>query len=321
MVDEQQASAGDFGWDPTWLDLPPDQWDQVLVDAIEARQDWYGLPITGTVDEALYRRLVLERDHYHEPPQEPQPSMPQDCILVAGQLRPIAWPTVLTPGDEGGRGIEQYYRKGGRRRRRYKARSMPMPQVRRAVLHWTVTRSPAHSWRVAWGTRRSVSTHFEVGWDGTIWQLLDVQHQAFHSGIGWLNDASIGVDLTNPVGQKATARWNERLVEANQVARPVITDWRINGWDPGPFLGATEAQLAALAALADGLRRWCGVPLVAPLAAGHRRLKSRQVKGLSAARAAAAVPDGWVHHAEVMRGKWDHAGIYLPAIMQQAAEL
>lgn len=311
-------SADEYGWDPTWLNLPPDCWGQVLVDAVLELQGFYGLEPSGLPGEGLYRRMVLERFSFAEPNVEPQPTTPSDCILVAGERRPIPWGRVVTPDEEGGREIARYYTKKGKRKRRYKARSVPLPEVRRVTVHWTVTRSASHTWRVAWSTRRSVSTHFEINWDGTIYQLLDVIWHAFHSGVGTINDLTIGVDLTNPVGQKATARWNEKLVEMNQTPRPVVDEWRIRGWDPGRFLGPTPMQLEALSALALGLNRWCGVPLVAPLAKGPKRISSLKVRGHSLAQAKVLVPEGWHHHAEVRPGKWDHAGMYLPALLEQA---
>lgn len=309
----------DYDCPPEWLGLPPECSPAIVIDAICAMQEWYALPATGEIDEALYRRLALEH-MATEPEQTTQPHTPSGTILVAGQRLPIRWDKVLTPQDEGGRGIERHYRKGGRTRSRYKDRTVPLRQVKRAVLHWTVTRSAAHSWRVAWSAKRSVSTHFEIDWDGTIYQLLDVEHQAYHSGIGWLNDQSVGVDLTNPVGQKRTEQWAKRLEVMGQEPRPVITGWRINGWDPGAFLGPTVSQVEALAALARGLHDHMGIPLKAPMTSAQKRLKAAKIKGLPHSKATVACPEGWVHHAQVMRGKWDHAGIYLPAVLARAQE-
>lgn len=314
--DELQENLAEFEMDPTWFGLPPDEWSPILVDAVQELQDFYGLGVSGLVDEELFRRIMLER-HFSEPSVEPPPTVPQDCILVGGVKRPIPWPHVITPDDEGGREIERHYMKGDRMRSRFNGRTVPMDQVRRVVVHWTVTRSASHTWRVAWGTRRSVSTHFEINWNGWIYQLADVAFQAYHSGIGHVNNMTIGVDLTNPV----LLSYQDRLVEVNQSPRPVVEGWRINGWDPGAFLGPTQQQVDALAALAKGLQDVCQVPLVAPLYQRPDRLTSRQVKGQSASEAARLVPFGWVHHGEVLKGKWDHAGINLPGILKQAREL
>lgn len=317
-ADELQGNAQDFGWDPTWLDMPPDEWGPELEDAITERQTFWGLAPTGLVDEPTFRRLALEQT-YLEPSLEPPPTSPSDCILIAGQRRPIAWDRVVTPDEDGGRGIEQYYHDSkGRRRRRYKERDVPLVAVRRATVHWTVTRSASHTWRYAWDAPRSVSTHWEINWDGTIYQLTDPVFQAFHMGVGTFNDLSVGIDLTNPVAANDTKRWNRRLLEVNQTPRPELSDWRINGWDPGTFLGPTDQQVRALQALAKGLEVHMGIPLVAALTTKPNRLQACKLQGLTSSQVQRAVPEGWVHHAEVLRGKWDHAGINLPVLLRGA---
>lgn len=315
--DPNHDSAVELGWDPTWFGLDPGEWGVHLCRAIEEAQAAYDCELTGVMSEYLWRRLSCERMLADTDPVEPLPET-SDVIIVDGQECPISWPWVTTWHDEGGRQIERTYKRGGKTRSRYRRRpravqGMIEDQVMRAVLHWTVTPTPQKSWSSAWGAKRSVSTHFEIGAEGVIYQWLDVKHAAYHAGVTWANDCGIGVDLTSPVGQRDPEKALAQLLEAGQPEREIMDGWRINGWKAPRFLGPTAKQLEALTHLAKALREHCGVPLAVPDASpGGQRLETlSQVE---------ATP-GWVHHAEVKPGKWDHAGVRLADIMHEARRL
>lgn len=102
---------------------------------------------------------------------------------------------------------------------------------------------------------RELSMHFMIDWDGTIYQLMDVSHAAYHAGEA--NQRSIGVELTNrhdnlvvhPKGS-AHPKTHPRLAEMQSAAyerkRGPVAE--INGVKVQTF-GYTEAQYRSLGSL------------------------------------------------------------------------
>jgi hypothetical protein len=309
-----QESAEVFGWDPTWWGMPIDEWGPDLEAQVWAFQQGEALEPTGLVDEATFRRLWSIYEGFGMPaePEECAPDKVCDYLLFDGKQIGICAPTV-TPDEKNGRGVKRYFkRKGdGKRKTRYKARKDG--RIDRVGVHWTGTRSAHHTWIAAWSTRRSVSTHLEIDWNGVIWQLVDLKHRAYHYGIGWFNDRSIGLDLTNPAGYNKTDVWNRRLVELGQPERPIVRGYRLGGWRPKPFLGATEAQLESLRALMVCLHEHVGVPMVAPadLPGQPRMLKRLKDVQDDCEESRRRMPPGWYHHCQGRKNRYDHLGLEL----------
>ncbi len=71
------------------------------------------------------------------------------------------------------------------------------------VLHYTEMTSPEAALRRLCDHQAEVSSHYLIGRDGTLWQLVDEAQRAWHAGAGtWqgrddINSRSIGIELDN----------------------------------------------------------------------------------------------------------------------------
>jgi len=77
-------------------------------------------------------------------------------------------------------------------------------------LHWGGL-NPQHCFNVFASTARQVSSHFLIGLvDGqpVVYQVLDLQHKAWHGG--WVNDDSIGIDVCQSPMRQWLDHYEER---------------------------------------------------------------------------------------------------------------
>jgi N-acetylmuramoyl-L-alanine amidase len=99
------------------------------------------------------------------------------------------------------------------------------------ILHHTSTANAEQALRALTDPRLQVSSHYLIGRDGKLWQLVDERARAWHAGPSYwggnidLNSSSIGIELDN------------------------------DGEEPYP-----EQQIVVLLALLDDLRRRYGIP-------------------------------------------------------------
>jgi hypothetical protein len=305
---DNAESAEVLGWDPTWLDLPPDLdvTDELVSDAVAFVQDDEGQPVTGVLDAVTWQRLEFWRT-LHVPERDPIPPQPSDAVIIRGERVPVPFP-VVTWDEPGGREIQRYYKRKGKAHDRYGERHGDTPS--RVVVHWTGTKSVAHTWRAAWNAPRGVSTHFEIDGDGTIFQLVDLGFAAYHAGKRWLNKCAVGVDLTLSPARKRHDEVNAALEAQGLRRRPIVEGVRVRGWKPGPFLGATPEQLASLRQLMRWLHAHYGIPMTSPDDPA-KPLVVPAVCGIGDATPA-KLPPGWLHHAHFKGGRWDTACVSLP---------
>lgn len=88
----------------------------------------------------------------------------------------------------------------------FSKRSKPTTGI---CLHWGGL-DPQHCYNVFASDSRQVSSHFLIGLvDGrpTVYQVLDLNHKAWHGG--WVNDATIGIDVC----QSPTKGWKDHYDE------------------------------------------------------------------------------------------------------------
>lgn len=300
-------SADVLGWDAGWLELPPDLEvsDPIVGDAVAVQQDWYGQPVTGVLDSVTWQRIEFMRSLDLQ--SDVQPTLPSDHVFIGGKSETVPF-AVVTWEEPGGLGIKRTYKRGGKTKTRYSSRKGA--EIDRAVAHWTGTKTPHHTYRAAWNTKRSVSTHFEIGDDGTIHQLVDLAHATYNAGKGWLNRASIGVDLTLNPARTNRREINDALVRLGLRRRPIVSGIRVRGWNPGPFLGATPAQLLSLRELMRWFQERFGIPMTSP----DDPEKPLVVPALCGIPDATPdkLPPGWLHHAHFKSGRWDTACVSLP---------
>ena len=291
MSSYNKRSSKKLGWTPQWFNA--EVFGEPLQLAVKEFQTGYpDLKVDGLCGPSTFRRIKLERELTNA-----RPSV-GDQILIGGKLHSIPWGNVIVPGEDGSLGLPKGFRK---RKERY---------INMAITHWDVCTSAAKCHRVL--AAKGISTHFCIDWDGTIYQMVDVMHEAWHAGVSKINRQSVGIDFNNPVYPK----YNKILIRKNQKERPIISGYKINGWDPGKFLGFHQVQVDAYVALLASLNHHLpDFELNTPAYTGDPR-------DIRAIKMEKAVEDGGVmHHAHVKKRKWDTAGIHLKECCEAAQQL
>jgi len=83
----------------------------------------------------------------------------------------------------------------------WNARQLPVSMV---VLHYTGMQSAAAALERMCDPQAEVSAHYMIDEDGTVTQLVDEEHRAWHAGKSYwrgitdVNSASVGIELVNP---------------------------------------------------------------------------------------------------------------------------
>lgn len=288
--------AGRLGWSPA--DFGCDSFGLELNTAIRSYQDEHGLVVDGICGPNTWRRLQLEQAP--EVDDRPAPPAGQDAILVRGQLLPVPWERIVTPGEDGAFEITQGMRRWEKKR--------PISMV---VTHWDVCLDAAGCYAALRGPR--ASTHFVIDYDGTVYQFMDANDEAWHAGLSRVNRCSVGIDLNTPVYTKYQAK----LVKRGQPERPVLSGYKVGGWNPGEFLGFHQVQIDAYAALLAGLLQHGVIDeLTGPLSTKPTRMERHTNKST-----AHKLPQTVVHHGEILPGKWDALGLDIAAAIETAKAL
>ena len=176
------------------------------------------------------------------------------------------------------------------------------------VTHWDVCLSAASCKRVL--ERRGISTHFAIDNDGTIVQLLDCNHIAWHAGNRRVNANSIGIDFSNAYYTK----YQKSYVKNGHGERPILEDSIVHGIKLKPHLGYYPAQLLAYKALLEFLNKAYNIDLECPVdSSGNLITKVFQP-------AAKGVYEGVVCHYHLTRKKIDTAGLELDKIINEINE-
>ena len=242
-----KSSADSLGWTPEWFGAR--HHDEKLVSAIRKWQKTNGLTADGLCGPATYRRIWTEREsdiseHINFCPEDKDDSF----IICNGKPTKIEWPKVVLWDEEGGfkSNPGTYYDYSGKKER----------DVKMFVNHWDVCLSSKSCAKVL--NKRGISVHFLIDNDGTIYQMLDTQHGAWHAGS--VNRCSIGVEIANSYYTK----YQSWYVKNGFGERPVVNDAECHGRKMKPFLGFYSVQMEALKALWTSIHERYGVPLQAP---------------------------------------------------------
>ncbi|EXI72604.1 MAG TPA: N-acetylmuramoyl-L-alanine amidase [Candidatus Accumulibacter phosphatis] len=87
------------------------------------------------------------------------------------------------------------------------------------ILHDTTSSNVEHALRTLTDPARAVSSHYLIGRDGTLYQLVDEDRRAWHAGVSYwggngdLNSASIGIELDNTGAEPYPEAQIERLLQ------------------------------------------------------------------------------------------------------------
>ena len=196
-----KSSADSLGWEPGWFGV--NYFDEDLVKAIKGWQKENGLTADGLCGPSTYRRIWTQREEkissniWYCPTE-----MCQSFIVCNSEPVEIDWPrVVLWDQDEGFKANPGgYYDYSGKEDRK--------PTM--FVNHWDVCLSAESCAKVL--NKRGISVHFLIDNDGTIFQMLDTQHGAWHAGVGKVNHKSIGVEISNAYYTKYQDWYEKKLV-------------------------------------------------------------------------------------------------------------
>lgn len=294
------SSASKLGWDPSWFGC--DEFDHVLVKAVQKWQRENGLKADGLVGPATYRRVWTEREATisdHTPDQNFY-TMTDKHIIHNGNFIPIEWPKVVLWDETGGFKAKKgcYTDYSGK----------PDREPTMFVNHWDVCLSSASCARVL--NKRGISVHFLIDNDGTIFQMLDTQHKAWHAGIPRYeggNNKGIGVEISNAYYPK----YQSWYVKNGFGERPVQEHGWVHGKKLSPFLDFYPDQLAALKALWKACHIGVGIPLEYPKnklghieTSVHKECERGTFKGVC-------------NHYNFIKTKIDCAGLDLPSLLDE----
>jgi|TARA_R110001583_G_scaffold16196_32_gene65906 hypothetical protein len=300
-----KSSQDSLGWEPSWFGC--DYNDDDLVAAIKKWQKDNGLTADGLVGPMTFRRVWTEREadiSDHIPYSSPYLRGDDGCddkkyIVHNGKFLEIDWQKVVLWDDPDGLGTKRgtYYSYAGK----------PDREPTMFVNHWDVCLSSESCANVL--ARRGISVHFCIDNDGTIYQLLDTQHGAWHAGIGKVNHRSVGVEISNAYYPKYQA-WYKKNGFGE---RPMQDLGNVHGKTLDPFLDFYPVQIEALKALWKAIHKGIGIPLETP----------EDEHGTSTtvdSKASRGTFKGFVSHYHLTSRKIDCAGLDICKLLDEAKE-
>lgn len=238
-----KKTSKQLGWQPSWFDAT--DFNDDLITKIKQWQKKNGLSQDGMVGPATFRRISTERQAFVED-YSPTHNEHYKYIVHDSQRIPIDWDKVVLWTEPNGLASPpgSYSTK---------PRSKPPTMF---VNHWDVCLDSASCAKVL--ANRGLSVHFCIDNDGTIYQLLDTKHIAWHaSGV---NSSSVGVEIANAYYPK----YQDWYIKNGFGARPVLNNVPVHGRTLEPFLGFYPIQIAALKALWLACNRGIGIKLDYP---------------------------------------------------------
>jgi len=295
MIDKvfyNEGSAAKLGWAPDWFGC--DNFDEDLVLAIKKWQKENGLKDDGLCGPSTHRRIFTERqsqiDDYEPNKVE---SKDQSYIVHHGNFLPINWPKVVLWSEENGLELTKGYTPYFEPRK-----------INTFVNHWDVCLNSKTCARVL--KKRGISVHFCIDNDGTIYQLLDTNHAAWHAGSKKHNHSSIGVEIANAYDLKYQA-WYKKNGFGE---RPVISGETVHGSSMRDFTGFYDIQLEALKQLWLAVHKGIGIPLKCPTDKSGETLKCVSTS------VASNRFKGFVSHYHITRRKIDCAGLDIQKMLK-----
>ena len=225
-------SAKKYGWNPEWFGA--EKFDEELISKIKDFQQECKIKTDGMVGPSTLRRKETEMMSQGFTPTKRRKRSGEKFIVYNGKKFPIAWEKVILWDDYGGlKAKEGCF---------YDWSKRPARAPMQFVNHWDATLSSEACARII--NKRGLSMHFLIDNDGTIYQMLDMQHVAWQAGSKSWNNAGIGVEISNAYYLK----YQDWYKKNGFGERPVVVS-DVHGRPLGPHLDFYPVQLQALAAL------------------------------------------------------------------------
>ena len=254
-----KSSSDSLGWTPEWFSAK--YHDENLVTAIRKWQKERNLTADGLCGPTTYRRIWTERDSEISEYIDKCPKDRDDSFIICnGHPTDINWPRVILWDEKAGFKSDPgtYYDYSGKKDR----------DVKMFVNHWDVCLSSESCAKVL--NKRGISVHFLIDNDGTIYQMLDTQHGAWHAGS--VNSCSVGVEIANAYYTK----YQPWYVKNGFGERPVVSGAECHGRKMDSFLDFYPVQLQALKALWLAIHERYNVPLIGPESGDEEFMTSRK---------------------------------------------
>lgn len=286
-ISANQDYATRQGWNQTWFGARA--FNEEMICNIKSFQKQCGLPETGIVDDSTFRRKLTDREAKDINFSASNPAV----IYCNDKPIPIRWNKVKTFKDKDG-----FVAREGSYKKAILRRNPTM-----FVTHFDVCLSSKSCFDVL--KQRNLSVHFMIDNDGTIYQTLDTKHIAWHAA--GVNNASVGVEISNAYYQK----YNKTYEQMGLEARPVITDSRIHGQKLEPHLGFYPVQIEAYKALVKALSVAHGIKLQTPI-----DVEGNQINTV-VDDVANSKYNGIVHHFQITTNKIDSAGLDISKVIKE----
>ena len=294
-----ESSSNTLGWIPEWFGCK--YFDDDLVNSIKKWQKDHGLKADGLCGPGTYRRVWTERQsnisEFEPKKMAGSYSGGSKHIVHNGKFIPIEWDDVILWDEPDGLKIEpgRYYDYGGLEERR--------PTM--FVNHWDVCLSAESCERVL--NKRGISVHFCLDNDGTIYQLLDTQHGAWHCSKSAGNKKSIGIEISNAYYLK----YQDWYVSHGFGERPIQENGWVHGKKQDPFLWFYPRQIEALKALWKAVNIGLGIPLDYPKNSDQTFCETVHKD------CERGTFNGFCNHYNFTKGKIDCAGLQLPDLLEE----
>ena len=296
-----QASASKLSWEPSWFGAL--FIDDDLTKKVKEWQLTHQLTPDGLVGPMTYRRIWTEREAEIDNYVPPTPGYlnSNSWIVHNSKFHLIEWPKVILWTEPEGLRTPRgnYYS--------YSGESDRTPSI--FVNHWDVCLSAESCARVL--ANRGVSVHFCIDNNGTIYQLLDTQHAAWHAGRTIVNRKSIGVEISNAYYPK----YQDTYINRGFNPRPLMSGIEVHNRILDPFLGFYPIQLEALKALWRAVHLSLGIPLEYPADQAGNLCTTTHKDTRS------GIFSGFVNHYNITSSKIDCAGLDLPSLLEQTKSL
>ena len=293
IIEKNISSSKKYGWTPQWFGH--DDFDEELVKLIIKFQHEYSLSKDGIVGPVTYRRVETEsltQEGYK--PAKRNKRKGEKGIMYNGVKYPIKWDKIILWDERGG-----LKAKAGTY---YDWSSKPLRKPVQFVNHWDATLSSQACARII--NKRGLSMHFLIDNDGTIYQMLDIQHPAWQAGSKFWNINGIGVEISNAYYLK----YQDWYVKNGFGERPIVES-EVHNVNIGKHLDFYPVQLDALAALWEAVANATGMELDVCLEKGV----SEEAKNCSG--------PSFVNHYNLTRNKIDCASLDMQAVLDQAVAL
>jgi len=302
-----QASATKLDWEPSWFGC--EHHDEDLVEAIKKWQRRNKITADGMCGPSTYRRVWTERQadiHDYVPSPFGYKSTSQSCgnkfIVHNSKFIPIEWDKVVLWDEPDGLKADagNYYNNAGKEDRK----------PNNFTNHWDVCLSAETCAKVL--NKRGISVHFCIDNDGTIYQMLDTQHGAWHAGHWYGNKQGIGVEISNAYYTKYQGWYEKNLGES----RPVVPKGEaiVHGRGLDEHLDFYPVQIEALKKLWKALHLGLGIPLEYP--------KNRDGSLCTTVHSDVTGGrfEGFHNHYNITKNKIDCAGLQLDILIKEVKE-